>query len=105
MKNYLKLILCIGLISFYACNDDDQITFVIPDAEVPDDPEPEEAVVTLANHSETPAFLIPQPGFENLQTFSLFGSNDVLEQTPDFIFGGSADGAGLLANDDGTFHC
>ncbi|NAS30485.1 hypothetical protein GTQ40_05855 [Flavobacteriaceae bacterium R38] len=103
MKNYFKLMLLVGLVAFYSCNNDDAITFVIPEAENPD-PEPEPApVVALANHSVTPSFILPQPGFENLQSFSLFGSADRLPDTPNFRFGGSADGAGLLANADGTF--
>lgn len=41
------------------------------------------------------------PGFENIQVFSLIGSDDVLPQSPDFVFGGSADGAGFMKNPDG----
>jgi len=106
MKNYFRLVVLLSLISFYSCSDDDTTVTPDPGAEDPvEEPteEPATPTVTLMDHSETPNFLIPQPGFESLQVFSLFGSNDVLEETPDFVFGGSADGAGLLANADGTF--
>lgn len=33
----------------------------------------------------------------------MVGSDDKLEQSPNFVFGGSADGAGLFKNTDGTF--
>ena len=59
--------------------------------------------VVLANHSATPILLKKQAGFENLELFSLIGSDDVLAGSPNFVFGGSADGTGLLKNADGTF--
>ncbi len=59
--------------------------------------------VVLKNHSATPAFVKKQAGFENLEIFSLIGSDDRLEQSPNFVFGGSADGSGMLKNTDGTF--
>jgi hypothetical protein len=60
-------------------------------------------VPALANHSTTPALIKKLTGFESLEVFSLVGSDDVLPESPNYIFGGSADGAGLLKNDDGTF--
>ena len=59
--------------------------------------------IEFKNHSVTPALIKKLSGFENLSIFSLVGSDDVLEQSPSFIFGGSADGAGLMKNADGTF--
>lgn len=38
-----------------------------------------------------------------VQAFPLLSSDDVLPQSPSYIFGGSADGAGLLHNSDGTY--
>lgn len=52
--------------------------------------------VVLANHSVTPALIKKMPGFENIEVFSLLSSDDKLPQSPNFVFGGSADGAGLL---------
>ncbi|MES2575778.1 MAG: hypothetical protein V4572_12605 [Bacteroidota bacterium] len=59
--------------------------------------------VVLANQSVTPVLLKKQTGFENLELFSLLTSDDVLPESPSYIFGGSADGSGLLRNTDGTF--
>lgn len=59
--------------------------------------------VVLVNQSATPVLLKKQAGFESLELFSLIGSDDVLEGSPNFVFGGSADGSGLLKNADGTF--
>lgn len=59
--------------------------------------------IELKNHSVTPALIKPLSGFENLEIFSLVGSDDAYAASPNFTFGGSADGAGLLKNPDGTF--
>lgn len=62
-----------------------------------------ESDVVLADQSATPVLLKKKEGFEKLELFSLLTSDDVLPQTPNFVFGGSADGSGLLKNTDGTF--
>lgn len=59
--------------------------------------------VTLKNHSITPVLINAKPEFSSLQTFALFSSEDDFIETPDFVFGGSADGSGLFKNSDGTF--
>jgi hypothetical protein len=59
--------------------------------------------VVLANQSATPVLLKKQAGFESLELFSLITSDDVLAESPNYVFGGSADGSGLLKNEDGTF--
>lgn len=61
------------------------------------------AGVEFKNHSVTPSLVKKLSGFEDLQLYTLVGSDDVLEQSPGFIYGGSADGAGLLKNADGTY--
>ncbi|MEO1049182.1 MAG: hypothetical protein AAFX87_01060 [Bacteroidota bacterium] len=53
------------------------------------------AMITLENKSITPSFLSRQTGFEDVQIFSLFSSEDDFPGSPDYVFGGSADGAGL----------
>ncbi|WBA43317.1 hypothetical protein [Hymenobacter canadensis] len=57
--------------------------------------------VKLDNYSVTPVLAKTQPGFEGVKMYSLISSDDKLAATPDFMFGGSADGAGLLRNPDG----
>jgi hypothetical protein len=77
-------------ISLIACKTDDN-------GETPQ----ELSLVELKNHSVTPAFVKKLSGFESLEVFSLIGSDDVLPQSTDFVFGGSADGAGLIKTTDG----
>jgi hypothetical protein len=63
--------------------------------------EPQVAPVALQNRSVTPALvknLLP-----GARAFSLISSDDVLPGSPNFVFGGSADGAGFIRNADGTF--
>lgn len=57
--------------------------------------------VVLANHSTTTTFLKKFPGFESVETYSLIGSADYLPESPAYVFGGAADGAGLLKTADG----
>lgn len=83
---FLPMIIAVSLISCNKDNDDNNQTSVV-----------------LANHSATPVLLKKQTGFENLNLYSLIGSDDALVDSPSFIFGGSADGTGLLKNTDGTF--
>lgn len=59
--------------------------------------------VLLKDQSVTPVLLKKQSGFEKLELFSLISSDDVLADSPNYVFGGSADGSGLLKNTDGTF--
>lgn len=63
----------------------------------------DENPVVLKNHSATPALLLKKTGFESLEFFSLFSSEDKFEQSPNYVFGGSADGAGTIKTDDGSF--
>ncbi len=59
------------------------------------------APVALANQSVTPALLKSLvPGVE---IFSLISSDDRLAGSPNFVFGGSADGASFSRNTDGSF--
>lgn len=59
--------------------------------------------VVLKNQSVTPALAKAMPGMTGVEIFPLIGSDDKLEQSPNFVFGGSADGTGMLRNTDGTF--
>ncbi|QHV97754.1 hypothetical protein [Spirosoma endbachense] len=59
--------------------------------------------VVLKNQSVTPVLAKKQAGFESLEIFSLISSDDKLDQSPGYIFGGSADGTGILKNTDGTY--
>lgn len=83
--------LCAGITILSACSDDDGDAGAGPEA----------ARARLANHSATPALVKGLP--TGVQAYSLIGSDDRLAASPNFVFGGSADGAGLLRNADGTY--
>jgi hypothetical protein len=51
--------------------------------------------------SVTPPFV--KHLLSGVKAYALIGSDDVLPESPSYVFGGSADGAGLLRNADGTF--
>lgn len=55
----------------------------------------------LKDQSVTPALLKKMPGFEGVQVYSIISSDDKLPQSPEFVFGGSADGAGWLRDEKG----
>ncbi|AWM14487.1 PhoX family protein [Flavobacterium sp. NRK F10] len=94
MKTNTKLLSILALAGIMAsCNNDDDSSATT---------EPNLQPV-LASHSETPVFLTKKTGFENLQIYSLLSSEDQLVDSPNFVYGSMADGAGLLKNDDGTF--
>lgn len=57
--------------------------------------------IVLTNQSTTPALVMKKTGFEQLEVFTLIGSDDKLAQSPNFVFGGSADGTGILKQGDG----
>lgn len=55
----------------------------------------------LVNRSNTPVLVKSLPA--GVTATSLFSSDDTLPQSPAYVFGGSADGSGLLKNADGTY--
>lgn len=67
-----------------------------------DQPDTAATSVELKNQSVTPALVKALPGFESVKIYSLISSDDQFAAAPDFMFGGTADGAGLLRNPDGT---
>ncbi|SHJ74277.1 hypothetical protein SAMN02745146_0040 [Hymenobacter daecheongensis DSM 21074] len=52
----------------------------------------------LKAQSVTPALVKTMPGFESLEILPLISSDDVLPESPGFVFGPQPDGAGLLRN-------
>ena len=55
----------------------------------------------LKSHSVAPVLLKNLPA--GVRAYSVISSDDVLEESPNFVFGGSADGSGMLRNADGTY--
>ncbi len=58
--------------------------------------------VQLAARSVNPSLVRAMPGFENLEIMPLISSDDKLEQSPEFVFAGQPDGAGLLKDPSGN---
>lgn len=86
------LLSTVALASLFAgCKDDNGDTTTPPTTNP----------VVLKNQSATPALV--KNVASGVEVFTLLGSDDTLAQSPSYIFGGSADGTGLLKNDDGTF--
>jgi hypothetical protein len=65
--------------------------------------ETDDIQVKLDNYSKTPVLLKKLAGFETLDLFSLFSSEDKFAESPDYVFGGSADGAGTVKLDEGGY--
>lgn len=59
--------------------------------------------IELKAHSKTPNFLKLESEFSGVNIFPLLSSEDKLEDTPNFVYGSMADGAGLMRNSDGTY--
>jgi hypothetical protein len=83
----------LGILSLSAiilsCNKNDDVA-------TPVDPTP--VLLELKSYSTTPSLVTAMPGFESLKFFPLIGSEDVLVESPSFIFGAQPDGAGLIKN-------
>ncbi|GHB85049.1 alkaline phosphatase PhoX [Persicitalea jodogahamensis] len=54
--------------------------------------------VALQNFSVNPSLIKTLPGFDNLEITTLISSDDVLPESPGFVFGGQPDGAGIIPN-------
>lgn len=93
MKNLFLLAVLAIILTFTSCDKLDDFGGNPPSGEL----------IELKDHSVTPSFIKDLTPGKELEAYSLFGSADVLPDTPDFIFGGTADGAGLLRNREGGF--
>ncbi|RIV25204.1 hypothetical protein DYU11_07790 [Fibrisoma montanum] len=58
--------------------------------------------VVFKDYSVNPSLVKTMPGFENLQVNTLISSDDKLEQSPNFVYGGQPDGAGLMKDPSGN---
>lgn len=56
----------------------------------------------IVDQSVNPSLVKSLAGFEDLKITTLISSDDVLPESPDFIFGAQPDGAGMLKNPDGN---
>ena len=94
--NYRIALIVLPLLSILACKSDD-------DNAGTNQPVGEQNLVKFEALSTTPNFLKTTSEFSNVNVYPLISSEDVLEQTPNFVYGSMADGAGLLKNSDNTF--
>lgn len=58
-------------------------------------------LIDLKDFSVNPSLLKTLSGFENLKITTLISSDDVLPESPNFIFGAQPDGAGIIRNPEG----
>jgi len=99
------LALSISLTTFISCEDpEDGIDGVDGNDGLngADGQDGSDASVFLAS-SKTPNFLKVTSDFSHLKITPIISSEDVIPNSPDFVYGSMADGAGLLAEPDGTF--
>ena len=52
--------------------------------------------IEFANKSVNPALAFTMPGFNNVGIYTLLSSDDMLSNSPGFVYGAQPDGAGLL---------
>ncbi|MCU7543426.1 PhoX family protein [Riemerella anatipestifer] len=57
--------------------------------------------IQLQNFSQEDAFVEMLPGFENIDIFTLISSSDILDGSPNFVFGGQPDGMGIMKDPNG----
>lgn len=88
INSTLIAVTALAAVSFYACDKNDN----------KNEPNPQ---IEFKNHSATPALIKKQAGFENVEVYSLFSSEDAFSQSPGYVFGGSADGSGTIKNPNG----
>ncbi len=60
-----------------------------------------ETAAQLKDYSVNPSLVKTMSGFENLSVTTLISSDDVLAESPNFIFGAQPDGAGIIKNPSG----
>lgn len=92
-----KLLLVSALAGVVACTkvsqQESQTAIVSEDADL----------LSRTGYSVTPPLVKKLSGFESLKVVSLISSDDTLKESPSFVFGGSADGAGLIKLPPGGF--
>ncbi|WP_136480655.1 alkaline phosphatase PhoX [Cognatitamlana onchidii] len=117
MKKFLKLFMILtaltaGSMVFYSCEDGEDGINGIDGKDGADGKDGENGKdgqdLTISElipltASATPNLLKVDPAFSNIEVTPILSSEDVLESTPNFVYGSMADGAGLLAEGDGTF--
>ncbi|WP_124979842.1 PhoX family protein [Nonlabens xiamenensis] len=89
MKVKSLLLPAVILMTLVSCNEDEGTVS-----------NPQSSSIQLRTYSSTPNFLKTTPAFADVQVMPLLSSEDRLQDTPEFVYGSMADGAGLLYNPD-----
>lgn len=91
-----------GLITISSCTDEKVVeNFITNDTTIYQVVDVGEVDIDTVNfESITPEFLTIQSDFSDVEISTLLSSEDVLPLSEDFVFGGSADGAGLIQVED-----
>ncbi|MGB0165453.1 MAG: phosphatase [Luteibaculum sp.] len=92
MKKLIALALPLAMVAV-ACNKEDKKATQTA----------ENQTVEFKDHAPTPAYFMVDPAFSNIKIHSLISSESVLEQSPNFVYGSMADGAGLMKNPNGGY--
>ncbi|QCR23903.1 hypothetical protein [Pontibacter sp. SGAir0037] len=94
MKNFtsakLGLTMLMASVILSGCKDDDIVSIEEPMVEWND-----------TDYSVTPSLVRTLPGFESIRIKTLISSDDVLEQSPGFVYGAQPDGGGIMRNPNG----
>ena len=89
-----------GLGVFVSCTPDQTLTPSLAGPNLKND-DNNGGHVVFGNYSVTPALV--KNVMSGVQVYTLLSSDDTLKGSPKFVFGGSADGAGLWRNPDQTY--
>ncbi len=93
-SNFTLLSLALtGALSLTSCDVIEEI--------IKGDPKAPSKRIQIKDYSTNPALVKSLPGFGSVKINTLISPDDKLSETPDFVFGGQPDGAGLLKNPDG----
>lgn len=98
-KNYFTKAMSVLLVGLIACEDGIDGKNGMDGA---DGTNGSDATLYLST-SKTPNFLKVTNAFSHLKIYPILSSEDVIPNSPDFVYGSMADGGGLLAAADGTF--
>ncbi len=83
IKNVIPLLLLSATMAAASCNKKDKPNNINTD-------------IVFENRSVTPALAFTMAGFEGVSVKTLISSDDVLPNSPSFVFGAQPDGAGLI---------
>lgn len=94
-------LLCATLLAL-ACNKEIDGGQPTPTPTPTPTPVPVEDKPELKNRSNVEPLVEVLPGFSDLKLYTLISSSDTIAASPDFVYGGTPDGSGMLRNPDGS---